>query len=169
MPTATDVDPDGRIERASRPPEPVLRVVNPILARLLRSPLHRLASDSLLLLTVTGRRSDREYTFPVLYDFDEEDGTVSVTSFGTNWWKNLRDGGQEVTLHLRGERRRGHAEVEENDRAVAEYVHGFLEAHGADAAEQVGIELPDDEVPSIEAIEAAVGHVVLVTIDPEEP
>lgn len=152
-----------RIEPADAPSDTLLRVVNPLLALLLRSPLHRLVSDRLLLLTVTGRASGTEYTFPVLYERDG--GTVRVTSYGTTWWKNLRDGGQEVTVHLEGERRRGHAEVEEDDRAVAEYVRGYLRRHGPDAADEVGLDLPDGDVPSPEALESAVDHVVLVTID----
>jgi len=34
---------------------------------LLRSPLHRLASGSLLLITYRGRRSGRRFTIPVIY------------------------------------------------------------------------------------------------------
>ena len=47
------------------PPKAVLRLLNPLLAALLRSPLHRLASKNLMLLTVTGRKSGRTYTLPV--------------------------------------------------------------------------------------------------------
>src|SRR2546421_3998594 len=37
----------------------------PILVALLKSPLHRLASKNLMLLTVTGRKSGRTYRLPV--------------------------------------------------------------------------------------------------------
>lgn len=161
--TQTAAAEDGKeIEPADRPPEWLLRIVNPILGLLLRSPLHFLASDDFVLLTVTGRRSGREYTFPVAYE--QRNGTITITSFGTNWWKNLRDGGQAVTVHLRGERRTGHAELTEDDRAVAEYVRGYLDRHGPNAAAQVGLDLPDDSVPSTEKLERAGGHVVVVTV-----
>lgn len=62
-----------------------------------------------MLLAVTGRKSGTEYTFQVGYE--REDGTLSVISHGTNWWKNLRDGGQEVDVVLEGERRSGHVVV----------------------------------------------------------
>ena len=62
-----------------------------MLSRLVRSPLHRLVSDRLL-LPATGRRSGREHTFPVGYERDGD--RLSVTSHGTYWRKNLRDGGR---------------------------------------------------------------------------
>jgi hypothetical protein len=43
---------------------------------LLRSPLHRLASGSLLLITYRGRRSGRRFTFPVMYA--EREGTLTI-------------------------------------------------------------------------------------------
>lgn len=100
---------------------------------MLRSPLHGLVSDHLLLLTVTGSKSGTEYTFPVGYEQDGE--TLYVTTYGTNWWKNLRGGGQDVTVRLRGERRTGHATVEEPGSAVAEYLHGYLGRRGRHCTE----------------------------------
>jgi len=43
---------------------------------LLRSPLHRLASGSLLLITYHGRSSGRCFTIPVMYA--ERDGTLTI-------------------------------------------------------------------------------------------
>ena len=76
---------------------------------LLRSPLHRLASGRLALITVTGRRSGREYTLPVLYAQEGDRVTVEVGWAESKvWWRNLRDG-RDVRLRLRGEERTGHA------------------------------------------------------------
>ena len=116
-----------------------------------------------MLLTVTGRTSGTEYTFPVGYE--HENGTVYVTSFDTTWWKNLRNGGRDVAVRLEGEQRVGHAAVTEDNRAVAKYVRDYLRRRGADAANRVGLDLPDEEIPSVEALEPTVGHVVLVTIE----
>jgi hypothetical protein len=153
----------SHVEPASAPPDLVVRAVNPLLRVLLRSPLHRLVSDHLLLLTVTGRNSGTEYTFPVGYE--EDDGTLLVTSHGTNWWKNLRDSGQEVEVVLRGERRTGHATVEEDDPAVADHVRGYLLREGTGAAGRVGLSVDGEEVPSVESLTDAVDHVVVVRIE----
>lgn len=163
-PTRED-GPDVGIEPAAPMPGMVTRVVNPVLRVLLRLPVvHRLMSGSLLLLTVTGRATGTEYTFPVGYE--RRGDTVYVTSHGTNWWKNLRDGGQRVTLHLRGERLQGRADLVEDPMAVADYLKGYLERHGTGRhARRVGLQIDGDEVPDRRTLAMACGHVVLVEID----
>ncbi len=81
-------------------PEPLFAIVNPAVRLLLASPLHGLASKSLLSITYTGRRSGRRYTTPLRY---MRDGDVirCFTSRDTSWWKNLQDG-QAVTLRISG-------------------------------------------------------------------
>lgn len=78
---------------------------------LLRSPFHRLASGSLLLITYRGRRSGRRFTIPVMYA--EREGTLTIFvghPERKTWWRNLRDGA-EVEVRLRGRRLRGQATV----------------------------------------------------------
>lgn len=77
--------------------------VNRILMRLLRSPLSRLVDGGLMLLTVTGRRTGRTFTFPVQY---VEDGRVLWVYAGGSdaktWWRNLVNGADvEVLLRRR--------------------------------------------------------------------
>lgn len=67
---------DARVERGRSPPDWLISVVNPVLRTLLRSPVHGLASDHLLLLTVTGRKTGTAYTFPVGYE--QDDGALTV-------------------------------------------------------------------------------------------
>ena len=89
---------------------------------LLRSPLHRLASGSLLLITYRGRGSGRRFTLPVMYA--ERDGTLTIFvghPERKRWWRNVR-GGAEVEVRLRGRRLRGHAEVVEAAAAVESYL-----------------------------------------------
>jgi deazaflavin-dependent oxidoreductase (nitroreductase family) len=86
-----------------------MKTLNPYMKWLLCSRLHRVVSDTYLLLTVTGRKSGAAYTTPVQYKADG-DKLYIVTSEGYTWWKNLR-GGAEVQLRLRGTARRGHAVV----------------------------------------------------------
>jgi hypothetical protein len=83
------------------------RTANPLVKGLLRSPLHRLVSGNLALITVTGRLSGREYTFPVGY---RERGGHVVIFVGMpeqkRWWRNLVQPAQ-VRLRLRGGERTG--------------------------------------------------------------
>ena len=93
---------------------------------LLRTPLHRPVSGQLALITVTGRRSGRSFTFPVGYRQDGDRVTIGVGWPERKvWWRNLR-GGAPVTLRLRGTERSGHAEVRE-DPSGAVTVHVRLD------------------------------------------
>lgn len=94
----------------------VNRTVNPLVGLVLRSPAHRLLSGSLLLLTVTGRRSGRSFTFPVGYAQRGDRLTVTAAwPERKRWWRNLR-GGAPVTVLLRGTRRTGTATAHGGER-----------------------------------------------------
>src|SRR5437660_12409337 len=90
---------------------------NPVVAALLRSPLHPLVSGRLALITVTGRRSGREHTFPVGYRREGEIVTVPVMWPERKlWWRNLRHGGAPVRLRLHGEDLTGHGQARGDER-----------------------------------------------------
>lgn len=92
------------------------RTANPVLALLLRSPLQRLLGGRLALITVTGRRSGREYTFPVGYQREGRRVTIGVGwPERKHWWRNLR-GGAPVRLRLEGVEHTGQAEAQEDER-----------------------------------------------------
>ena len=75
-------------------------VINPLMTRVLRSPLHFLFSGNIMLLTFTGRGSGRIYTTPVRY-IRSEDTIRCFTSQRTRWWRNMA-GGARVALHVAG-------------------------------------------------------------------
>jgi len=72
---------------------------NDFMSWVLRSPLHGLLSNGMMLITVTGRKTGKKYTTPVGYY--REDGYLWViTSRDRTWWKNLQ-GGAQVSLLLK--------------------------------------------------------------------
>jgi hypothetical protein len=87
------------------------RTGNPIVKSVLGSPLHPIVSSRLALITVRGRRTGREYTFPVGY---EQRGDRVAITVGwperKRWWRNLI-GGAPVRIRIRGEERSGYAEA----------------------------------------------------------
>src|SRR6266566_2085486 len=64
------------------PPKNVIRFVNPVARAQLRSPMHRLLSEDLMLLTVTGRKTGRTYTSPV-GRHESHDGTLVLSAGAT--------------------------------------------------------------------------------------
>lgn len=88
-----------------------LRRLNPLIVRMLASPLHRLLSADLLVFEVAGRRSGRRYVLPLSY-VPGEGGVVYCCTRpeGSGWWRNVR-GGAPVRLVLRGRRTAAHARV----------------------------------------------------------
>ena len=91
------------------------KLYNPIVAGILRSPLHAAMSNSTMLLTFTGCKSGRTYTTPVNY-VREGDELLVVSSRGHSWWKNLR-GATVVSVRVRGREMRSEAEAFEGEAA----------------------------------------------------
>lgn len=116
-----------------RIPEVFFAIINPAMRLLLHSPLHRLMSRSLMLITFTGRRSGRRYTTPVRY---LRIGTTikCFTSQEGQWWKNLR-GGADVILRLEGINKPYHAVALWDDPALIKAaLREYLELFPQDAA-----------------------------------
>ena len=82
------------------------RYVNPFVRLVLRSPLHRLVSGNLLLLTYT-RRNGTERTIPVQYT-QQDDVVLVVPGWPERkrWWRALR-APAPVRVRLRGSTRSG--------------------------------------------------------------
>lgn len=67
------------------------RVANPLFRVVLQSRFHWLVSNWLVLVSYVGRRSGRQYTFPVAYHH-LDDAVVAVTPKGeSNWWRNFHE------------------------------------------------------------------------------
>src|SRR5687767_9984735 len=86
----------------------VLRRLNPLVMAILRSPLHRLLSRDLLLLTYVGARSGRRRVLPLSYV--ELDGLPYLCTRSSLWWRSLR-ATPHVELVLRGRRLAAVADV----------------------------------------------------------
>ena len=101
------------------------KIVNPVVRLILRSRLHKLMSDSLVIITCCGRKSGREYSVPVQY---AQAGNIISIVPGMpekkTWWRNLNEPAP-VQLRLRGESVAGKARVLKADTDAEEIVEGF--------------------------------------------
>ncbi len=141
-------------------PLSIVRLLNPIVATLLRSPLHGLMSKDIMLITFTGRKSGRKYTTPVTY---VRDGSHVRLFTQTPWWRNCRDGA-EVTLLLEGSERRGTSEAIDQDRPrMAEALTDLLRRVPRDAG-YYDVKIGPNGEPDAADLERALGELALVEI-----
>lgn len=153
-------------EKKTNKPSLALRIANPIMKLILRSRWHGMASSQIMLITVTGRKTGKQYTTPVNYVRKENTLSV-VTHQHRTWWRNLR-GGAPVLLHLRGQRVAAHASVLEAPEDVATRLIEHLREVPV-YAEPLGVRLDDEGVPVAEdGLDAAQGKVMVQIILPEE-
>ena len=128
------------------PPAALIRLGNPLVRLLARSPLHRMLDGSVVLLHVTGRKTGRRYDVPVNYL--DIDGRLTVVTIA-GWRVNLR-GGADVEVTWRGRRRPMHALLEEDPASVAVSYQTVIDGIGWDKARrQLGISTPGGRPPTV--------------------
>ena len=111
---------------------------NGFMSWVLRSPLHGMLSNGMMLITVTGSRTGKKYTTPVEY-FREDELLWVMTSRDRTWWKNLR-GGAEVSLLLKRKPVTAIAEPELDAKAVEARMVEYIK-HVPQAAKPLGIRI----------------------------
>lgn len=111
---------------------------NDFMSWVLRSPLHGMLSDGILLLTITGRKTGKEFTFPVGY-YRENGYLWVITSRDRTWWKNLR-GGAEVSLLLKRKPVKALADTDLDEKAVEARMYEYVK-HVPQAAKSLGIRI----------------------------
>lgn len=147
------------------PPKRIMAATNVVVRFLLRSPLHFLLSNTLMLLTYTGRKSGKRYTNPVSYT--REGDVVTVFTY-RSWWKNVC-GGAPVLVEIKGHQTGGTAEaISEEKEAIATSLLAFLRKHPA-LARGYNVPLDADGQPDPEAVQQAAHFVVMVRIHLSPP
>lgn len=133
---------------------------NRAMTGLLRSPFHRIASRSVMIITLTGRKSGKIYTTPISYIRDDN----LVTGFtGAKWSRNLA-GGVPVTLHIKNKAYQGVADVVADDKeAVAAGLQTFLSRVRSDAR-FYQVKFDADRTPNREDVRRAAQRVVMLQV-----
>ena len=138
-------------------------VGNFLIGGVLRSPMHRVMSNSLLLLTFQGRRSGKEYTFPVSYARYGPDELVVLAGRpeGKSWWTNMR-GGLPVRVRLGGRELEGDARLVKGEEAISRLTT-YLEKLPK-AARSMGVERGPEGEFRREGLDALAAKVPVVAI-----
>lgn len=113
---------------------------NDFMAWVLRSPLHGMLSNGMMLITITGRKTGRKYTTPVGY-YVEGDCLWVITSRDRTWWKNLQ-GGATVDLLLKRKPVQGLADVDLDEKSVGARMYEYLR-HVPQAAKPMKVRMED--------------------------
>jgi len=111
---------------------------NDFMSWVLRSPLHGMLSNGMMLITVTGCKTGKKYTTPVEY-FREDGNLWVMTSRNRTWWRNLR-GGSEVSLLLKRKPVTAFAELDLDAKAVEVHMAEYVK-HMPQAAKPLGIRI----------------------------
>jgi hypothetical protein len=138
----------------------LIRLINPLVVALLRSPLHSLLSDNTMLISFTGRRSGKRYVVPISY-VREDDTIICFT--GSPWWKNLRDGAP-VVLRVRGQDLDGSAQPIDGDtEAISQGIQALLRHVPRDAS-FYQVTLGPDGTPDQEQVNRVARRMTMIRV-----
>jgi hypothetical protein len=145
----------------SHPPDAILRVVNPVLRTLLRTPLLGAFGRELMVVSFNGRKTGRRYSIPVSA---HHIGDQLYALVGAPWKRNFRNGTTADVLH-NGKTTAMHGDLIEDPAAVADLYHRAAESYGAAKAQRsFGMKFRDQQVPTLEDFTEAVQREKLAAI-----
>lgn len=148
----------------SHPPEAVLKVLNPVLRALLRTPLGR-RMGTLLVLGFTGRKTGRRYEIP-LTAHRMRDGLYVLT--GAPWRHNF-DGGRDVEVTVEGCTAPMRAVSLADSGQIADvYARRIAELGVKNAQRQMGIRINVPRTPTGEEVAEVVSreHLAAIRLEP---
>jgi hypothetical protein len=145
----------------SHPPEALLRVVNPFMKLLLRTPFAGPARNQLMVVNFTGRKSGRHYSIPL--SAHQIDGILYAMT-GATWKNNFRDGAAAQVLHD-GKTTTMRGELITDKAHVVDLYSRCAESYGAKRAERaMGLGFRDHQMPTHDQFAEAVDELHLNAI-----
>ena len=138
-------------------------IINPVVKKILASPLHRLMSHNTVLLEFKGRKSGKKYATPVSY-YESNGHLHCFTDKANKWWLNLC-AGDEIEVTLRGQKMTGTPCVMvDGSEEMQASLRDFLIAVPRDAAHaKVGFDTNGQPIAA--DLERACNQLVLITIE----
>jgi hypothetical protein len=145
----------------AHPSAMMLRVINPAMRLLLRTPLAGPARDQLMVVTVRGRKTGRQYAIPL--SAHRIDNTLYALTDAA-WKNNFRDGAPAEVLH-NGKTTTMRGELIEDRATVANLFQRCAESYGAKRAQRaMGLAFRDQRIPTLEEFTEAVDRLRLAAI-----
>lgn len=146
---------------AGHPPEKLLRIVNPLLRKLLGTPLAGSLRKQLMVLNFRGRKSGREFSIPV--SAHHIDGALyAIANAG---WKHNFSGGADAEVLHNGKTTKMHGEVIADPAAVADLAHRAAQSYGVKKAQtMMGLKFRDDRIPTVDEFAEAFARDKIVAV-----
>ena len=138
----------------------MFRMLNPVMKTILKSPLHKVVSGQIMIITFKGAKSGKEHATPVSYS--RENNRVTVFTH-VNWWKNFTECG-EVKLRIQGQDYGGHTEVITDDldqKAIGLKKHILAVPFDA---KFYGVNLDENGHPDLKQVKQAASEAVMIQI-----
>ncbi|MCA4727111.1 hypothetical protein [Mycolicibacterium fortuitum] len=149
----------------AHPPQLMLRVVNPALRFMLRTPFAGGARKQFMVLTVRGRKTGRKYAIPL--SAHHIDNTLYAMTDAA-WKHNFRDGATAEVL-LGGHTTTMHGELIQDRATVADLFHRCAESYGVKRAQRMmGLTFRDQRIPTLEEFTEAIDreHLSVIKLTP---
>ena len=146
---------------AGHPPSALLKILNPVLGFLLRTPLAGPARRQLMVLSFTGRKSGREFTIPVSAHVIDND-LYALT--GAVWKQNF-SGGADAQVVFDGKKTAMRGELIRDRAIVSDLYLRCAQSYGARRAQvMIGLKFRDHAIPTLEEFAEAVDRMKLCAI-----
>jgi hypothetical protein len=129
------------------PPSAVIRLVNPILSTLLRTPLAGPARKQLMVLSFTGRKTGRPFSIPVSAHVIDDD-LYALT--GAPWKQNFR-GGAAAQVVYDGKSSAMRGELIRDRAVVSDLFLRCAQGYGVQRAQRmIGLKFRDQRIPTLD-------------------
>jgi hypothetical protein len=145
----------------SHPPDALLRVVNPLMKLLLRTPFAGPARNQLMVVDFTGRKSGRHYSIPLSAHLIDD---ILYAMTGAMWKNNFRDGAAAQVLHD-GKTTTMRGELITDKALITDLYSRCAESYGVKRAERaMGLGFRDHQMPTRDQFAEAVDELHLNAI-----
>ncbi|WP_156688247.1 hypothetical protein [Mycobacterium sp. Marseille-P9652] len=152
---------------AGHPPSALMRLVNPIMGVLLRSPLAGPARKQLMVLSFTGRKTGRSFSIPLSAHLI--DGELYALT-GAGWKQNFR-GGAPAQVVYDGRTTAMRGELIRDRDVVSGLFLRCAQSYGVRRAQRmIGLKFADQRMPTLAEFAEAVDrlHLAAVRLTPVE-
>ncbi|BBX04699.1 hypothetical protein BST36_29600 [Mycolicibacterium moriokaense] len=147
--------------KADHPPETLLKVANPALRVLLRTPLAGPLGKQLMVLNFKGRKSGRPFSIPVSAHHIDGD-LYAIANAG---WKHNFTGGADAEVVHGGKTTKMHGELISNPDVVADLAHRCAQSYGVKKAQtMMGLKFRDNQIPTLDQFKEGLAREKIVAV-----